>query len=234
VRLRARVGIATGQVVVGDLIGGSASDKDAVSGDTPNLAARLQALAAAGSVVISRWTRRLVGRLFELTDLGPQHLKGFAEPRSAWQVEGQGRAEGGFEARQTMGLTPLVGREEEMALPCGRWEQAKNGEGRMVLLSGEPGTGKSRVVRDLRERIAAESYLRVTLHCSPHHQTSPLHPVIEHLERAAGFERADPPEAQLSKLETMFARANDRPDEIVLLLAALLGVPTGNRYPALT
>jgi class 3 adenylate cyclase len=128
-RLQARVGVATGHVVVGDLIGEGVSDKDAVSGDTPNLAARVQALAAPGSVVISQATRRLVGGLFELTDLGPQRLKGFAEPLSAWQVEGQGRAEGRFEARHSAGLTPLVGREEEIALLLRLWRQARDGEG---------------------------------------------------------------------------------------------------------
>jgi len=160
VRLQARVGVATGNVVVGDLISEGISDKDAVSGDTPNLAARLQAVAAPGSVVISPSTRRLVGGLFELTDLGPQRLKGFAEPLSAWQVEGQGRAEGRFEARQTAGLTPLVGREEEIALLLRRWRQAREGEGQIVLLSGEPGIGKSRLVREVRERLAESRLAR--------------------------------------------------------------------------
>jgi predicted ATPase len=216
------------------LVGEGIADKDAVSGDTPNIAARLQSLAAPGRVVISEPTRRLVGDLFELTDLGPQCLKGFAEPLRAWRVEGQGGAEGRFEARHSANLTPLVGREEEIALLLRRWQQAKQGDGQVVLLSGEPGIGKSRVVRELREYIGTEEHLRLTLHCSPYHQTSPLHPVIEHLERAAGFERDDPPETRLSKLETVLARANDRPDEIVPVLADLLGVSTWDRYPALT
>ena len=233
VRLHARVGVATGQVVVGDLISEGISDKDAVSGETPSLAARLQAVAAPTSVVISQSTRRLISGLFELTDLGPQHLKGFADPLSAWQVEGPVRAEGRFEARQTTGLTPLVGREEEIALLLRRWRQVADGEGQVVLLSGEPGIGKSRLVRELRERIAAEPHLQLTHQCSPYHQTSPLHPLIEHLERAAGFERHDSPEARLAKLEALLARGTEKLDQAVRLIAALLGIPTGERYSAL-
>ena len=161
VRLQARVGIATGQVVVGDLISEGVSDKDAVSGDTPNLAARLQEIAEPGSVVISPLTRRLVGGLFELTDLGPQRLKGFPEPLRPWRVEGYGRAEGRFEARQSQiaGLTPLVGREKELARLLRRWRQAADGKGQVVLLSGEPGIGKSRLVWELRERLERRAAL---------------------------------------------------------------------------
>jgi predicted ATPase/class 3 adenylate cyclase len=233
VRLQARVGIATGQVVVGDLVGAGAARDEAVVGDTPNLAARLQALAAPESVVISQATRRLVAGVFELEDLGPQRLKGFAEPLTVWRVAGHGRAEGRFEARQTAGLTPLVGREEEIALLLRRWEQARDGEGQVVLLSGEPGIGKSRIVREVRERLAAEPHLRLTHQCSSYHQTSPLRPVVEHLERAAGFERDDPAEARIDKLEAVLARGTDMLDEAVPLMAALLGIPTGERYPAL-
>ena len=233
VRLQARIGIATGQVVVGDLVGAGATRDEAVVGDTPNLAARLQALAEPGMVVIGEATRRLLGGLFQLDDLGPQRLKGFAEPLAAWRVSGESSAEGRFEARHSAGLTPLVGRQEEIALLLRRWEQAREGEGQVVLLSGEPGIGKSRIVREVRERVAAERHLRLTHQCSPHHQASPLHPIIAHLERAAGFERDDLPEARLIKLETMLARGTDKLDEAVPLIAGLLGIATGERYPTL-
>ena len=192
VRLQARVGIATGQVVVGDLISEGVSDKDAVSGDTPNLAARLQGIAEPGSVVISPLTRRLVGGLFELTDLGPQRLKGFPEPLRPWRVEGYGRAEGRFEARQSQiaGLTPLVGREKELARLLRRWRQAADGKGQVVLLSGEPGIGKSRLVWELRERLSDGPHY-LLYQCSPLHTDSALHPVTEHFARVAGFARDD-------------------------------------------
>ena len=155
-QLRARVGIATGNAVVGDLVGEGASREEAVVGDVPNLAARLQALAEPGTVVIGPATRRLVGGLFELEDVGRRRLKGFAEPLAVWRVVGEGRTEGRFEARQTAGLTPLVGRDEEVALLLRRWRQVRDGEGQVVLLSGEPGIGKSRLVRELRDHLAGE------------------------------------------------------------------------------
>ncbi|HEX6111527.1 MAG TPA: AAA family ATPase, partial [Geminicoccaceae bacterium] len=229
-QLQARVGVATGLVVVGDLIGDDEARERTVVGEVPNLAARLQALAAPGSVVISQATRRLVGGLFELDNLGPQRLKGFAEPLVAWRVAGARLAEDRFEARRTGGLTPLVGREEEIALLLRRWDQARDGEGQVVLLSGEPGIGKSRLTREVRARIADDP-VRLLYQCSPYHQSSPLYPVIEQLERAAGLARDDPAETRLDKLEALLARGTQKLDRAVPLLAALLGIPAADRWP---
>jgi len=219
--------------VVGDLVGGASADTDSVIGETPNLAARLQTLAEPGSVVISQATRRLVGGLFELADLGPRRLKGFAEPLAAWRVEGEGRAEGRFEALHGEHLTPLVGREHELGILLERCAWAKDGDGQVMLLSGEPGIGKSRVVRALRERLGDEPYTPLSHYCSPYHTSSPLHPVIVLLERAARLDRDDPPETQLARLEALLARSSDGLDEVVPLLAALIGIPTCERYPVL-
>jgi class 3 adenylate cyclase len=231
--LAARVGIATGLVMVGELIGQGAAREEAVVGDTPNLAARLQALAAPGGVVISQATRRLVGGLFELADLGPLRLKGFDAPLAAWQVEGEGRAEGRFEALHGEHLTPLVGREHELAMLLERWERAKDGDGQVVLLTGEPGIGKSRLLRALREQLAAERHVALSHFCSPHHVNSALYPITAQLERAAGFATDDSPEAKLAKLEALIGQSTNRSGDAVPLLAALLGVVTGERYPPL-
>ena len=231
--LQARVGIATGMVVVGDLVGEGAAQEEAVVGETPNLAARLQALAEPGSVVVGPTTRRLLGGLFDYADLGVHRLKGFAAPVRAWRVLGSGRAEGRFEARQAAGLTPLVGREHELGLLLDRWRQAAEGDGQVVLLGGEPGVGKSRLVRALREQLGEHSLTPLSHFCSPYHQGSALHPVIGLLERGAGLARDDPPERQLDKLEALLALATDDVPAVAPLLADLLGIPTGGRYPPL-
>jgi class 3 adenylate cyclase/predicted ATPase len=230
--LAARIGIATGLVVVGDLVGEGAAQEEAVVGETPNLSARLQALAAPGAVVISQATRRLVGGLFELTDLGPIRVKGFAEPLAAFRVEGEGGAEGRFEALHGERLTPLVGREPELAILLERWAWAKDGDGQVVLLSGEPGIGKSRLIRALRERLGDEPCTPLSHYCSPYHVNSALHPVIGLLERAARLDRNEPPTQQLARLEALLGRSTERLDEVLPLLAALLGIPSGDRYPA--
>ena len=230
--LAARIGIATGLVMVGELIGKGAAQEQVVVGETPNLAARLQAVAVPGSVVISQATRRLVGALFELTDLGPRRLKGFAEPLAVWRVAGESRAEDRFEARQTAGLTPLVGRDEEISLLLARWRRAAEGEGQVVLLSGEPGIGKSRIVQALREQLAGQAYTPLSHYCSPYHTASTLYPIIGLLERAAGFTRDDPPEARLRKLEALLGQGTEGLAEAVPLIANVLGIAAGERYPS--
>jgi predicted ATPase/class 3 adenylate cyclase len=232
--LAARIGIATGEVVVGELIGEGFAREEAVVGQTPNLAARLQAMAGAGAVVIAAGTRRLLGQLFELEDLGTRQLQGFAEPVQVWRVIGEGRAESRFEALHGRRLVPLVGREHELGLLLERWERATDGEGQVVLLAGEPGIGKSRIVQALRERLADTPYTPLSHYCSPYHSNSALYPVIGLLVRAAGFERDDSAEQRLVKLEALLAQATERLDETVPLIAWLLGVDTGEHYPPLS
>jgi class 3 adenylate cyclase len=230
--LQTRVGIATGLVVVGDLIGSGEAQERGIVGETPNLAARLQALAEPGAVVISSSTHGLTKGLFEYRDLGTVALKGFAENVPGWQVLGLGSAEGRFEALRTT-TTPLVGRDEEIELLLRRWEQAKRGEGQVVLISGEPGIGKSRIAQTIVERISAEPHTRLRYFCSPHHQNSALYPSIAQLERAADFRREDTPEQRLAKLEAVLAQGTNNLSEAVPLLADLLSIPTGERYPPL-
>ncbi len=233
VALEARVGIATGDVVVGDLVGQGSAEEHAAIGQTPNLVARLYALGEPGSVIIGRRTRRLIGDLFEVASLGEHHLKGFSEPVQAWCVIGEGFAESRFEALRGANLTPLIGRDHELDLLLERWHRAKDGHGQVVLLSGEAGIGKSRLIRALRERLAGEDYMPLSHYCSPYHQNSALYPVIGLLERAAGLSRAEPRECQLDQLEALLSRSTEQVDEVVPLFAALLGIPTGNRYPPL-
>ena len=231
--LAARIGIATGLVVIGDLVGsGEALERDVI-GETPNLAARLQALAEPGQVVIAESTYRLLGRLFDVEDLGRRRLAGFGEPLRVLRVLGQSAAEDRFEALHGTGLVPLVGREQELALLLDRWERVGDGEGQVVLLSGEPGIGKSRLVRALRERLARETYTPLSHFCSPFHQTSPLYPVIDLLERGAGFARDDGPLEKLDRLEALIAAATRDVAGAAPLLAALLSIPIVDRYPPL-
>ncbi len=230
VELQARVGIATGLVVVGDLIGEGSAQEQSVVGETPNLAARLQALAEPDAVVISAGTRRLVGDLFEYRDLGTVEVKGIAGPVPAWQVLRASAVASRFEALRGSALTQLVGRDEEIDLLLRRWARAKTGDGQVVLVSGEPGLGKSRITAALGERLHAEPHLRLRYFCSPYDQDSALFPFIDQLGRASGFARDDMPAAKLEKFEAVLARAAP-PEEDMALLADLLSLPASERHP---
>jgi class 3 adenylate cyclase/predicted ATPase len=230
VDLKARVGIATGLVVVGDPIGEGAAQEQAVVGETPNLAARLQALAEPDTVVIAASTRRLVGDLFEYRDLGAVEVKGIAASVPAWQVLRSSAIASRFEALRGAVLSPLVGRDEEIDLLLRRWGRAKAGDGQVVLISGEPGIGKSRLVAALAERLQKEPHIRLRYFCSPYHQDSALYPFIDQLGRASGFARDDPPAPRLEKLEALLARAAP-PDEDVAFLADLMSLPAAERRP---
>ena len=225
-RLAARIGIATGLVVVGESVGEGEAQERAVVGETPNLAARLQALAAPGSVVISQATRRLVGSLFELTDLGPTRIKGFAEPVAAFRVQGEGSADGRFEALHGQRVTPLIGREHQLAMLLERWSWAKDGDGQVVLIAGEAGIGKSRLLHALREKLAGEPHFALSYFCSAYHTNSALHPIVAQLERAAGFASHDEAGDRLAKLEALLAQGAEQLDEAAPLVGALLGVPS--------
>ncbi len=226
--LKVRLGVASGLVVVGDLIGEGEARERGIVGETPNLAARLQALAAPDTLVVAESTRRQIGALFEIEDLGPRQLAGFAEPQQGWRVLGESGVLSRFEALRAASLTPLVGREEELDLLLQRWRRAGSGEGQVVLICGEPGIGKSRLAAALRDRLEGEDLTRLRYFSSHHHQDSALYPFIAQLERAAGFEREDSVEGKLDKLEAVLDPGS--PSEDVGLLAELLSLPSASRY----
>jgi class 3 adenylate cyclase len=227
--LHVRVGIATGLVVVGDLIGSGEAQERAVVGETPNLAARLQGIAEPNMVVIAEGTRRLLGNLFELQGLGAKVLKGIAGPVRAWAALRASSVESRFEALHTSGLIALVGREEESELLMRRWSRAKTGEGQVVLLSGEAGIGKSRLTAALLERLAAEPHARLRYFCSPQHTDSAFYPVIGQMERAAGLARDDAPQSKLDKLDAMLAQTSTSVQDAALF-AEMLSLPNDGRY----
>jgi class 3 adenylate cyclase/predicted ATPase/energy-coupling factor transporter ATP-binding protein EcfA2 len=231
--LAVRIGIATGLVVVGDPSGEGALREHALVGDTPNLAARLQALAEPGTIVIAASTRRLLGDLFRLRDLGRHEVKGIAEPVATWAVEGVSASESRFEAVRAAGLTDLIGREDELGFLQERQCLAWKGEGQIVLITGEPGMGKSRLAAALAERIAGKSHTRLRYQCSPYHTNSALRPFIDQLERAAGFTADDTSEQRLDKLEALLGAGTSRFAGVAPLFAALLSIPFGERYPPL-
>ncbi len=230
--LQVRIGIHTGLVVVGDMGGGGYRDPLAIVGETPNIAARVQGIAEPNTVVISAATARLVQGLFECQDRGPQELKGVSTPVPVYRMLRESEAQSRFEVAVSTGLTPLVGREEELGLLRRRWEQAKVGEGQVVLLRGEPEIGKSRLAQTLKEHVSAEGATRIEFRCSAYHQHSAFYPVIEFLQRALGFERGDSPEEKLRKLEVgahgqwkSQAEAVSLQPDTIPLLAALLSLP---------
>jgi class 3 adenylate cyclase/tetratricopeptide (TPR) repeat protein len=229
--LQVRIGIATGLVVVGDLIGKGAAQEQAVVGETPNLAARLQAIADPGAVVVAENTRALLGSLFEFQDLGSRECKGISAPVRAWAALRPGYTESRFDALHTSGLAPLVGRKEEIELILRRWSSAKIGEGQVVLLSGEAGIGKSRITVAIMERIATEPHTRLRYFCSPQHTDSALYPIARRMERAAGLGRHDKPQAKLDKLDALLAQT-DTSSQDAALLAGMLSLPNDGRYPS--
>ena len=230
--LQTRIGIATGLVVVGDLIGSGEAQERGIVGETPNLAARLQGIAEPNTAVIAEATRKLLGNLFELQDLGAKDLKGIGGSVRAWAALRPSSAEGRFEALHASGLTALVGREEELELLLRRWSRAKTGEGQVVLLSGEAGIGKSRLTAALLERLATEPHTRLRYFCSPQHTDSAFYPIIGQMERAAGLTHDDTPPAKLDKLDLLLAPTST-PKQEAALFAEMLSLPNDGRYPAL-
>jgi class 3 adenylate cyclase len=232
VSLQTRVGIATGLVVVGDLIGSGSAQEQTIVGETPNLAARLQSIAEPNTVVIAESTRKLLGGLFELQDLGTREVKGISEPVRAWAGLRPSSVESRFEALHGTGLTALVGREEELDLLLRRWSKAKSGEGQVVLLSGEAGIGKSRLTAALLERLAGEPHTCLRYFCSPQHTDSAFYPIISQMERAAGLAHDDTPQAKLDKLDAVLAQSSTSVQDAALF-AEMLSLPNDGRYPAL-
>jgi class 3 adenylate cyclase/tetratricopeptide (TPR) repeat protein len=231
--LAVRIGIATGPVVVGEAAGTGDQSKLAV-GSTPNLAARLQGLATTNQIVIAASTRRLVGNVFELTDLGEHDLKGIAEPVHAWRIERASVTESRFDAnRGGQVLTPLVGREEELDLLLRRWSQARDGEGQVVLLSGEPGIGKSRILNALRDRLETQGVQALRFQCSPYYVNSAFWPIIDNFERTLKIARDETTDSKLDKLEALTATHYGRPLADVRFVAAILSIPCEPRYGAL-
>ena len=225
--LAARIGVATGVVVV------SSAEKGAV-GETMNLASRLQGIARPNSIVVSEQVHRLAGGVFDYDDLGEQFLKGIAQPTHAYRIVAVSDAIGRFEAAHPEGLTPLVGRKHELALLLERWALAQEGEGQLVLLSGEPGIGKSRILTALRERLESQGAQALKFHCSPYYVNSAFWPSVDNFERALKFGRDEPPESKLDKLEGLIVKHFDRPLADVRFVASMLSIPCEERYGALT
>ena len=230
IKVKARVGIATGKVVVSDFARGQLEIKDTALGDTPNLAARLQSIAKPGTVLLSNATRILLGNHFECIDFGNMPLKGFSAPVPVWQATKIHSAASRFDSRQKGPMTPLTGRDEEFGLLLKRWRAVTEGEGQVVLISGEAGIGKSRLVQSLCDRIESESHVRLRYHCSPFHTRSALHPVIAQLTHAAEIRHGDTNSEKLDKLEGLLGQAIDNVQEVAPLFSRLLSIPDEGRY----
>jgi class 3 adenylate cyclase/tetratricopeptide (TPR) repeat protein len=231
IELQTRIGIATGQVVVGEIGAGTAAAEQTASGETPNLAARLQSQAAPGEIVVSAETRRLAGASFEFESTGAVQLKGFTAPVEAWRVRGERSVASRFEAQHESELIEFIGRSSEVSLLLERWAMARDGEGQVVLLTGEAGIGKSRICQTLRERLAGERHAVVLLQCSPYHSSSALHPLVQYLERTTGITPADTPELRGQKLERLMGPQMGLSRQSHGQLLRLMGAPDGGRLP---
>jgi predicted ATPase/class 3 adenylate cyclase len=229
--LQARVGIATGLVVVGEIIGKGSAQERTIVGETPNLAARLQALAAPDAILISEATQNLLGGLFELESAGTHELKGFARPLPVWRVLREGVIESRFAAIRAGAATPLIGRAQEMGLLLDRWRLARQGEGQVVTLIGEAGIGKSRLIEALQGAIAGEPHGLIYWQCSPYHNDNALYPIIHHMSRTAGFVAGDAPAARIEKLGALFSQRAAADPAAVPLLAELLSIPGAPPVP---
>src|SRR3954452_7200436 len=231
-KLSARVGIATGVALVGDMSDNAISEEHGILGDTPNLAARLQSLAQPGGIIVSGRTKTIAGPQFKYFDLGKVEIKGLEKPVAAWQVAGKTTVTSRSHALESGDLLPLIGRDEEMRLLLRRWERARSGEGQVVLLSGEPGIGKSRLTVALLEQLAREPHIRLRYFCSPQHTDSALYPVIGEMMRAASFAHDDSPQRKTDKLDALLAQSSTPPQDAALF-AEMLSLPPDGRYPAI-
>jgi class 3 adenylate cyclase len=237
-RLQSHIGIATGLVVVGEIIGDGAAQERAIVGETPNLAARLQALALPDTILISDATRQLLGNLFDLDEMGAQELKGISRPVPVWRVRAEATVESRFAATRAGSSLPFLGRAHEMGLLMERWDRARLGEGEIVTVIGEAGIGKSRIIEAVQDALHGAPHTRVHLQCSPYHSDTAFYPVIQHLTRAAGMVAGDPPASKMAKLKTLFPEPAAPDAAAILLLAELLSIPfpdptpTGSLAPA--
>ena len=229
--IRVRAGIATGPVVVGSTGGGDPSVAQTAVGETPNMAARLQGLAEPGEVIIGTTAHRLVGGVFDYEERGPFAIKGVSEPAKVWRVIGESSAAGRYEASHAVAATPMVGRNNETGLLLDRWEQVLDGDGQVILMSGEPGVGKSRLLGALQESLADQPLVRFRYQCSAYHTNSAFHPFIAQLTRAAGIGRQDAAEQRLDKLEALLGQTAQNVAEVAPLFATLLSIETDGRYP---